>query len=304
MEYPKSDTLFTRRNFVASSISALVATSVLAANGALQQPHLNAELTVGEVINIILKEIPGGTIERTVDTLKSGDVGLKVTGIVTTMFATVEVIRKAIALKANFIIAHEPAFYNHTDATDWLEQDKVYSYKKELLAKNNIVVWRFHDYMHTYRPDGVLMGILNDLGWQKLYNASNPGVINLTPTPLREIIEHAKVKLGIKHLRFVGDANKSCSKVLIMPGASGGRAQIQRIMREEPDLIICGEVAEWETSEYIRDARAMGLNRALLVLGHVPSEEPGMVWLVNWLKPKVQGISVTHVPANNPFTWS
>src|SRR5687768_18188792 len=39
------------------------------------------------------------------------------------------------------------------------------------------------------------------------------------------------------------------------------------------------EVAEWETSEYIRDARAQGLQRSLVVLGHAQSEEPGMRWL-------------------------
>lgn len=304
MENLISGPLFTRRHFVATSVSTLATVSGFAAIGASHQPAPDPELTVEQIINIILKEIPGGTIERTVDTLKSGKATMKVTGIVTTMFATVEVIRKAIELKANFIIAHEPTFYNHTDATDWLQQDKVYSYKKELLEKNNIVVWRFHDYMHTHRPDGVLMGLLTDLGWQKLSTASNPGVIKLPATSLREITEHVKTKLDIKHLRFVGDPGQVCSKILVMPGASGGRSQIQRIIREEPDLIICGEVAEWETSEYIRDAKAMGLNRSLIVLGHVPSEEPGMAWLVDWLKPKVQGISVTHVAANNPFTWN
>ena len=31
--------------------------------------------------------------------------------------------------------------------------------------------------------------------------------------------------------------------------------------------------------------------------------EPGMVWLVSWLKPKLPGIAVTHIASHSPFTW-
>jgi hypothetical protein len=48
-----------------------------------------------------------------------------------------------------------------------------------------------------------------------------------------------------------------------------------------------GELNEWETSEYIRDQRASGGKTALLVLGHIVSEEPGLEWLVKWLQPQV-----------------
>jgi putative NIF3 family GTP cyclohydrolase 1 type 2 len=69
-------------------------------------------------------------------------------------------------------------------------------------------------------------------------------------------------------------------------------------------LIIVGELAEWETAEYVRDSRAMGTKRSLIVLGHSQSEEPGMKWLVQWLQPKIKDIKVTHVPSNNPFTFA
>ena len=73
------------------------------------------EFTIREIMDIILKEIPGAPFQQTVDTLKSGTPDQKVNGIVTTMFPTVDVIKKAISLNANFIIAHEPSFYNHAD---------------------------------------------------------------------------------------------------------------------------------------------------------------------------------------------
>jgi len=57
----------------------------------------------------------------------------------------------------------------YLDETDWLQGDKVYSFKKDLLEKHGIVVWRFHDYWHSFRPDGILMGVLVAMGWDKYY---------------------------------------------------------------------------------------------------------------------------------------
>ncbi len=49
------------------------------------------------------------------------------TGIVTTMFATIDVLEKAIAVGANFIIVYDPTFYNHADETDWLKVIRYFS---------------------------------------------------------------------------------------------------------------------------------------------------------------------------------
>ena len=92
-----------------------------------------AAIMVGDIIDLFIKQIPDAPIKDTVDTLKSGSRDIVVTGIVTTMFATIDVIKKAIAVKANFIIAHEPTFYNHADDTSWLESDDVYQFKRDLL---------------------------------------------------------------------------------------------------------------------------------------------------------------------------
>jgi putative NIF3 family GTP cyclohydrolase 1 type 2 len=87
----------------------------------------------------------------------------------------------------------------------------------------------------------------------------------------------------------------------MMPGASGGRSHIELLKNEKPDVLIVGEVAEWETAEYIRDAQSMKMKMSLIVLGHSESEEPGMEWLVSWLQPQLKDIKVSHVPSHYPF---
>lgn len=288
-----------RREFINASL-AIGASSFL---NIQSFAYAQNELTIRQVMDLILKSVPGAPFSQTVDTIKAGDPSQRVTGIITTMFATVDVIKRAIALKANFIIAHEPTFYNHTDSTDWIENDPVVKLKKELLAKNNIVVWRFHDYIHSMQPDNVLMGVLSAFGWEKHYNAANPVMIKVPSTTVRDVVTLAKTKLGIKSLKVVGDLAQSCERIAILPGAPGGRRQISVQLQEKPDLMLCGEVAEWETSEYIRDAQALGQKRSLIILGHAFSEEPGMKWMASWLQPQVKDIAVTHVPSGEPFIW-
>ncbi|WP_420149530.1 Nif3-like dinuclear metal center hexameric protein [Spirosoma sp.] len=260
--------------------------------------------TVQQVMDLILKTRPGAPFPKTVDTLKSGSPSQNVTGIVSSMFATTEVIEKAAAAGANFIIVHEPTFYNHADETDWLKNDPVFQRKHELLTKHGIAVWRFHDYWHSHRPDGIYAGILQALNWSNYAEADNPRLLTLpAPVPLSQLITHAKDKLGIKQVRVVGDTSQTCKRVLLMVGASGGKSHITAIEKTKPDVILCGEASEWETPEYVRDARQQGQKLSLVVLGHIMSEAAGMEWLVSWLQPKVAGIKVSYIPSGNPFTY-
>jgi putative NIF3 family GTP cyclohydrolase 1 type 2 len=261
-------------------------------------------MTVKQVIAALVADIPGAPFPNTVDTIKAGDGDQEVKGIVTTMFATDDVIAKAIRLKANFIIAHEPTYYNHADETKWLGDDAVLKWKQEYLKRNGITVWRFHDGIHRHNPDGIRMGVMQALGWEKLYNPGDPSLVVLPPTSLGDLIGLLKNKLGIGQVKYIGDLKEPCAKVVLLPGASGGQKQIGAIQQYQPHVLICGEINEWETSEYVRDARFMGRKVALVVLGHSVSEEAGMIWLAGVLQQKAPGIPVSHVPSGDAFSWA
>src|SRR5580765_1172595 len=113
---------YNRRNFLGHAVKAGVAgmiTFPLLEHGSGSQ-----SLTVNQVVEKILAELPGGRQKETVDTLKSGNGDQRVTGIVTTMFATIQVIREAVKINANFIIAHEPTFYNLPDDVNWVKNNE------------------------------------------------------------------------------------------------------------------------------------------------------------------------------------
>lgn len=259
------------------------------------------QATILEVIDTILAAVPGAPLKETVDTFKSGDPTQEVTGIVTTFLASYEVIQHAIELGANLIITHEPTYYNHLDEVDWLEDDPVYEAKRQLIEENNVVIWRFHDYWHMHRPDGILTGTVRDLGWEDYVDAKTPAIYNIPAMALQDLALLFKERLGIRAVRVVGDLETVCRRVGLMLGAMGGGPQINFLRLEDLDVIVCGEVREWEITEYVRDAVAQGKMKALIVLGHANSEEAGMKWLVEWLRPRFPGVEITHVGVGDPF---
>jgi putative NIF3 family GTP cyclohydrolase 1 type 2 len=295
-----------RRKFIYNAAAAVSAGMVLSApfiSHAANLVKTPENYTVKQIIDLFMKQVPGAPFPNTVDTLKSGSSDTLVTGIVTTMFATTDVIRKTIDLGANFIIAHEPTFYNHLDSTDWIKDDDVLQYKMDLLNKHGIAVWRNHDTIHQLKPDGVTKGVLEQLEWQQYAGKDIPNILTFPSTPLKDLVSHAKSKLHVEKVRFIGDPNQSCTKILFMPGAPGGTRQIQGIGQVKPDVLFCGELAEWETAEYVRDARAKGDNISLVVLGHIASEEPGSAFMLQWLKDNVPSVKATHIYCENSLSF-
>lgn len=294
-----------RRKFISSATKAAGAAILLSSplmTFAENQSKTSGSITVGEIMDLFISEVPGAPFATTVDTLKAGNRDMVVTSIITSMFATIEVIQKTIALGANFIIAHEPTFYNHSDETSWLENDEVYRYKRDLLKQHNIAIWRNHDYIHSHKPDGVISAVVDKLVWTKQYTSDN-SIALLPAISLKKLIQYVKEKLGISMVRYIGNPAQPCKKILLMPGAPGGKRQIEAIIKEKPDVLVCGEIQEWETAEYVRDAQAKGQKLSLIVLGHIPSEEAGSKYMADWLHKKIPEIKVTYVPAKNSLSF-
>ena len=307
MDNTNFPTSYARRKFL-SSVTTLVGTSIVATLPALSLAEIQrpsgATFTVKQVIDIILKEVPGAPFATTVDQLRSGSLDQQVTGIVTTMFPTIAIIEKTAKAGANLIVAHETPFYNNADETDWLQQDDAYRYKIELLNKYRIAIWRFHDHWHAHKPDGIIMGNLIKLGWDSYYDANTPRIVTLPKgMTLKSIATLAKQKLGIASVRVVGNLNQICSRIYLAFGYMDSKRQIAAIQELKPDLILSGETREWETVERVRDGLLMGQKTSLIVLSHSVSEEAGMEYAAKWLKPKVPGMKVLHIASANPFTF-
>lgn len=263
-------------------------------------------LTARQVIERIQKNVGVPWMAQTVDTFKAGDPETPITGVATTMMATYDVLERAGAAGKNLVITHEPTFYDHNDKVEDLEKanDTVYKAKADLIKKYNLVVWRFHDHWHMRRPDGVMTGMIAALGWEKYKKTEERGPLFVIPeTTLGELASQIKAQLKIKTMRVIGDPNLKLSKLALTPGYSGFPRHRQLLQRDDVDAVVIGEAREWESIEYADDAVAEGKKKAMIILGHIPSEQAGMEECARWIKTFVSEVPVELVPAKEPF-WA
>jgi putative NIF3 family GTP cyclohydrolase 1 type 2 len=264
----------------------------------------SGSLTAQQVIERIKSHVGVPWNRDTVDTFKAGDPGTRVTGVAVTMMATYDVLVRSAAAGNNLIITHEPTFYSHLDQTSALEreQDAVWKAKELFIKEHNLVVWRFHDHWHRHQPDGIMTGVIRALQWQNDQSRSEPGLFVLPEMTLAELAEQMKTRLGTNIVRVVGDPQMKVTKVALSPGAAGPLRHRQLLQRDDVEVLAIGEVPEWETVEYASDAAAEGKRKALILLGHIPSEQPGMEYCTEWLKTFVKEVPVQFIPTHE-FFW-
>ena len=275
---------------------------LLSASAAFAQDK--KEITANEVVERIKKQVGLEWGKDTVDTFKGGDPNTKVTGIATTMMATMDVLQRAAAKGENFIITHEPTYYDHLDTSSQLpqgENDAVLAQKRKFIEEHHLVVWRFHDYWHMRQPDGILLGVVKQLGWEKFQDAGNPHLFTIPEITVGKLSDQLQAKLGIHVMRVVADRDMKVKRVALSPGSAGFHREVGALEMPDVELLITGESREWETVEYVADAIAEGRHKALIMLSHVPSEQPGMDECAKWLKTFVTEVPIEFVPTKDPF---
>ena len=73
------------------------------------------------------------------------------------------------------------------------------------------------------------------------------------------------------------------------------------LQRDDVEVLVMGEGLEWETIEYGADAAAEGRPKALIILGHIPSEQAGMDDCARWLRTFITEVPVEFIATAEPF---
>jgi putative NIF3 family GTP cyclohydrolase 1 type 2 len=214
-----------------------------------------------------------------------------------------KVLKKAVDMNCNLIIVHEPLYYNHLDQTKQFQNDPVFLEKQKFIKDHNLVIWRFHDYIHSIEPDGILSGMVLKLGWKGYVLNNNLDQYILPETTLEKLLQDLKKVFPKNAFYVIGDPDLKLSKVRLAPGAPGSNYQITLLEKEDVDVLIAGEVPQWETYEYMRDAVEQGRKKAIIFLGHINSEEAGMEYCADWLKVFIKDIPI-HFVESGPSFWS
>jgi len=260
--------------------------------------------TARELVATIQEHIGVPWNSQTVDTFKAGNPETRVTGVAVTMMATLDVLQRAAARGENLVITHEPTFYNHLDRPEGMdENDAVWKEKRDFIEKNGMVVWRFHDHWHLRKPDGILAGMVKSLGWEKYQSGENPHLFTVPEIMLEKLAADVAKRLDTPVLRVVGNPAMKVTKLGLSPGSAGFERETHALEMENVEVLLVGETREWETVEYVADAVTERKRKALIVIGHVPSEQAGMEECARWMKTFVKDVLIEFVATRQPF-WT
>ncbi|TMU56615.1 Nif3-like dinuclear metal center hexameric protein [Flagellimonas algicola] len=267
-------------------------------NGSTQSAN-----TAEQLIESIIKETAATEVPNTVDIIKEGNPETEITGIATCMFATMDVLRKAVKKNCNLIIVHEPLYYNHLDETAQFQKDSVFLEKKKFINDHKLVVWRFHDYIHRIPFDGIVTGITEKLDWEDHRANDNPYKFSFPNITLMSLLKKLKTTFPENNFHVIGDPEMDLSNVMYIPGSSGSQVHISQLQDPNVDVVVAGEVPQWETYEYARDAVLQGRKKAVVFIGHINSEEYGMKFCADWLGKFVKDIPVHFIECGSSY-WS
>lgn len=238
------------------------------------------------------------------------------TGIVTTCWASAEVISKAYEAGANLIVCHEALFWNHGDKTDWLTESDNHTFRKkeELLKKTGIVVWRDHDHIHSGIPvnggfvDGIFYGMAKKLGWEDYiidsHSEFDSTMYFLPEIRIREIASLFRERFHLNGVKLIGDPDMAVKKVFICMHVLGrDNGLIQKIDQEGIDLAIALEMVDFTAAEYIKDSMQLGEKKAIMTVGHFNIEEPGMEYMLTYLNQLFPDIPCNFIQSGDMYQY-
>jgi putative NIF3 family GTP cyclohydrolase 1 type 2 len=293
---------FSRREFAALAAAAPFACA-RALSGA-------AAITAREVIERIKDNIGVEWKADSVDGVKAGDQSTIVKGIVTTSMATMAVLHQSVKAGANVVITAQPTFFGRADvptpppgrggANQAAPPDPVFTGKHEFITRHNLVVFRLSDHWRQRRPDPLAQGLAAALRWSKYQAAGDPVRFDIPALRLDALAGNVKNALRSRGgIRVVGDPRTMVQRIGLLPGTSPLQAALK--MLPTVNVIVAGEVREWESVEYVRDKVFSAEKKGLILVGRVVSEEPGMGVCANWLKTLVPEVPIRHISTGDPY---
>ncbi len=288
-----------RRQMIAGSAAALAA----AATGATTRPaYAAAPLTVQNVLDRMKLHVGGPWREGAgVDRIIIGSADTEVKGIATTMMATFDAVKDAAKAGLNLVFTHESTFWSHPDTLTELMDDPLYKAKADFMRAHNMVSYHLHDHWHALRPiDGINYGMAQQMGWTSYIDASNPRMFTLPQTTLLELAREFERKLDVRTVRVVGDPALPVRRVYESWGNTNAM-QVVGPMDTDADVLVDGEAQDWDVVEYVEDLVSSGQKKALILLGHVKSEQWGMNYCAEWLKGFVPEVPVKFVEIVEPY---
>ncbi len=259
-------------------------------------------LTAQQVVDRIRANVGVPWGDTTTDGFKAGDPATVVTGVATTVMATLDVLRRAAAAEQNLVITQEPTFYSANDEPGNRAVDPVYLAKKAFIDQQRLVVWRFSDHWNARQPSEAATALAATLGWSGYRLPETEQIYQLPETTLGALIADVRSRLNVRGgLRVIGKPAMRVRNVFVSPGTTAVLSTLLNLRRA--DVILAGEPREWEVVPYTLDTWSADRGKAMIAVGRIVSEAPGIQACAAWIRSIVPELPVENIARADPY-WS
>jgi len=180
-------------------------------------------------------------------------------------------------------------------------RDPVYLAKEAYLRTHGLCVFHLHDNVHRPGLDDIAVGMAHKLKWEKYRADDSFRSFRMPGVPLKDVLRDIDTHLKPTAMRYIGDQDVAYENIVTSWGFMMMENGVQLINRHKSCVLVAGETHEWELVEYAHDANQMGLRKALIVVGHVASEEGGMEFFSHYLQEKAPSHPVSYIRTNDLF---
>ena len=234
---------------------------------------------------------------QTVDTIKSGDPDIQVTGIAVGWMSYKWSLEHAIELGCNVFITHEPTYYDHHDNDSEIIKMTAVEEKRQFIEDNRLVVIRCHDLWDRMERIGIADAWGEYLGFEKSIAGSEfVRVYEIESQTALRIAQHVAFRtknFGQPAVQLIGPQDILVSKIAIGTGAI--TPYLELVRQFDIDLAICTD----DGIKYWRDgAFAIDMGIPIIVVNHPVSEEFGVYKLAEFIQNKFPGTPVHYIQQN------
>lgn len=178
--------------------------------------------------------------------------------------------------------------------------DPVFAGKNAFIEKHKLVVFRLTQHWNQRKPDPRAQGLAGVLGWTKYQSGGDALRYDLPGMSFEALASQLKKALQTRGgIRAIGERTMTVRRVGLLPGYSLIQASIA--MMPDVDVIVAGEVQEWESATYAQDLAFAGLKKGFISIGRVVNEAPGMQVCADWLRRIVPEVPAGFIAAGDPY---
>ena len=179
-------------------------------------------------------------------------------------------------------------------------EDPVFAGKNAFIDKHKLVVFRLTQHWNQRKPDPRAQGLAAAMGWTKYRMGDDALHYELPAVTLDAFASQLRKALATRGgIRAIGDRTLPVRKIGLLPGYTTIQASIA--MLPHVDVIVTGEVQEWESAAYAQDVAFAGARKGFISIGRIVNEAAGMQVCADWLRTIVTEVPVRFISAGDPY---